>query len=34
MLLSNWGNSGTGDIDGSGTVGAEDLSALLAAWNG
>jgi hypothetical protein len=32
LLLSNWGASGVGDIDGDGTVGAADLSALLAAW--
>jgi hypothetical protein len=34
MLLAQWGGSGSGDIDGDGTVGGGDLAALLASWTG
>jgi hypothetical protein len=33
-LLTNWGGSGAGDIDGNGTVEPGDLTSLLAAWTG
>ena len=32
VLLANWGGTGAGDIDGSGTVDSADLGALLSAW--
>ena len=32
LLLNNWGGTGTGDIDGDGTVGGGDLAALLNNW--
>ena len=32
VLLSSWGTSGLGDLDGNGTVNGIDLSALLSAW--
>ncbi len=32
VLLSNWGNSGVGDINGDGIVDGADLGALLNAW--
>ncbi|MFO0001606.1 MAG: hypothetical protein ACK559_10770 [bacterium] len=31
-LLSAWGGTGAGDIDGDGSVGASDLAAMLNAW--
>jgi len=34
ILLSNFGGSGAGDIDGDGSIGGPDLGALLAAWTG
>ena len=33
LLLGNWGLSGTGDIDGDGTIGGADLTLLLSAWS-
>jgi hypothetical protein len=33
LLLSGWGGSGAGDLDGDGTVGPGDLTSLLAAWS-
>jgi hypothetical protein len=32
LLLSNWGNAGLGNVDGSGVVDGADLGLLLAAW--
>jgi hypothetical protein len=33
MVLSAWGDAGgAADLDGDGTVGASDLTAILAAW--
>ena len=32
LILSNWGGTGVGDIDGDGSVGATDLALLLGAW--
>jgi len=32
LLLGNWGNSGAGDINGSGSVDGADLALLLSAW--
>jgi hypothetical protein len=32
VLLSSWGTSGLGDLDGNGTVNGLDLSVMLSAW--
>jgi hypothetical protein len=32
LVLSTWGASGVGDIDGNGTTNAADHSALLGNW--
>lgn len=32
ILLSNWGNAGTGDINGDGATDASDLAILLGSW--
>jgi len=32
VLLSSWGTSGLGDLDGSGAVDGLDLSVMLSAW--
>jgi YVTN family beta-propeller protein len=32
VLLSSWGTSGLGDLDGNGVVGGADLAILLSAW--
>jgi len=31
-MLANWGQSGTGDINGDGSVAGDDLAQLLSAW--
>jgi hypothetical protein len=31
-LLGNWNGSGTGDLNGDGTVTGSDLGAMLGAW--
>ncbi|RLS65362.1 MAG: hypothetical protein DWH96_01200 [Planctomycetota bacterium] len=33
ILLNNWGGTGLGDIDASGSVDAADLAAMLNAWS-
>ena len=30
--IGNWGGSGVGDVDGSGTVDVSDLLAIVGAW--
>jgi hypothetical protein len=32
VLLSNWGNPGTGDLNGDGSVNGQDLGVLLSNW--
>jgi hypothetical protein len=32
-MLSNWGGPGTGDLNGDGVIGGDDLGRLLAAWS-
>jgi hypothetical protein len=33
LLLANWGGSGVGDLNGSGTVDGADLGVLLSNWS-
>jgi len=32
VMFANWGSSGAGDVNGSGTVDARDLAVVLANW--
>jgi hypothetical protein len=32
MMLANWGNSGTGDMNGDGVVNGTDLGLFLSGW--